>query len=111
MKHTAYREQDYAFGQRMLTLRAVIGLTQAGLAEALAVSRRSVADWEAGGKYPKVEHLKLFIELAVKQQAFHVHNFIVGERQNKVLTPRIEQAESKRVVIPRAKQWVCLKIL
>ena len=72
MKHTAYREQDYAFGQRMLTLRAVIGLTQAGLAEALAVSRRSVADWEAGGKYPKVEHLKLFIELAVKQQAFHV---------------------------------------
>ena len=72
MKRSAYREHDYAFGQRMLTLRSAIGLTQAGLAQALGVSRRSVADWETGNKYPKAAHLKQFIALAVKHQAFQV---------------------------------------
>lgn len=71
MKQSIYREQDYAFGQTMLTLRAAIGLTQQGLADTLGVSRRSVADWEAGGKYPKADHLKRLIALAIAQQAFH----------------------------------------
>lgn len=70
MKQSAYREHDYAFGQLILTLRAAVGLTQAGLAEVLGISRRSVADWEAGSKYPKAEHLKQFIALAIKHQAF-----------------------------------------
>src|SRR4051794_40860742 len=54
----------------MLTLRTAIGLTQAGLAQYLGVSRRSVGDWEAGNNYPKPEHLKHFIELAVQQKVF-----------------------------------------
>jgi DNA-binding XRE family transcriptional regulator len=70
MKPSSHREQDYAFGQRMLTLRSVIGLTQAGLAQALGVSRRSVVDWEAGTKYPNATHLKRFIALAAIHQAF-----------------------------------------
>ena len=65
-----YRERDYAFGQEMLTLRTHIGLTQAGLADLLGVSRRAVADWEAGSSYPKAEHLKQVIALGVQQQAF-----------------------------------------
>jgi WD40 repeat protein/transcriptional regulator with XRE-family HTH domain len=64
------REQDYAFGQLMLTLRTAIGLTQTGLAEFLGVSRRAVGGWEAGNSYPKSHHLKEFIALAVRQQAF-----------------------------------------
>jgi transcriptional regulator with XRE-family HTH domain len=72
MKRSAYREHDYAFGQRMLTLRSALGLTQAGLAQALGVSRRSVADWEAGNKYPKAAHLTQLIALALKHQVFHV---------------------------------------
>lgn len=71
MKRPSYREQDYAFGQTMLTLRAAIGLTQQGLADTLGVSRRSVADWEAGGKYPKADHLMRLIALAIAQRAFH----------------------------------------
>src|SRR2546428_7789055 len=70
MKRSSYREHDYAFGQRILTLRTHIGLTQAGLAELLGVSRRAVAEWEAGSTYPKAEHLKQFIALGVQQQAF-----------------------------------------
>jgi predicted ATPase/transcriptional regulator with XRE-family HTH domain len=70
MKPSAYREQDYAFGQLILTLRSAMGLSQAGLAQALGVSRRSVADWEAGAKYPKAAHLKQFVTLAVAHQAF-----------------------------------------
>jgi transcriptional regulator with XRE-family HTH domain len=70
MKRSSYGERDYAFGQSMLTLRTAIGLTQAGLADRLGVSRRAVGEWEAGSSYPKAEHLKQLIELAVKQQAF-----------------------------------------
>src|SRR5438876_11328736 len=53
----------------MLSLRMQIGLTQAGLAEVLHVHRRAVAGWEAGSSYPKADHLKELITLAV-QQAF-----------------------------------------
>ena len=70
MKRYSYHERDYAFGQLMLSLRMRISLTQAGLAERLHVQRRAVAGWEAGSSYPKAEHLKELITLAVQQQAF-----------------------------------------
>src|SRR6185503_12134226 len=58
----------------MLALRAKIGLTQAGLANLLGVSRRAVADWEAGNSYPKAEHLKQLITLAIEQHAFRAEH-------------------------------------
>ena len=70
MKRSSYGKHDYAFGQMMLTLRTHIGLTQAGLADRLGVSRRAVSEWEAGSTYPKAEHLKQLIALGVQQQAF-----------------------------------------
>jgi transcriptional regulator with XRE-family HTH domain len=70
MKRSSYSDRDYAFGQTILTLRTMLGLTQAGLAEHLAVSRKAVGEWEAGLNYPQAEHLKAFIALAVEQQAF-----------------------------------------
>jgi transcriptional regulator with XRE-family HTH domain len=70
VKRYSYRERDYAFGQLMLTLRITIGLTQAGLAERLGISRRAVAEWEGGLSYPKAERLKQLITLGVQQQAF-----------------------------------------
>jgi transcriptional regulator with XRE-family HTH domain len=70
VKRFTYAERDYGFGQMMLTLRTNIGLTQAGLAERLGVSRRAVAEWEAGSSYPKAEHLKELITLGVRASAF-----------------------------------------
>src|SRR2546430_3754155 len=70
VKRTLYRERDYAFGQLMLTLRTSIGLTQAGLADLLHISRRAVAEEEAGSSYPRAERLKEFLTLCVQQQAF-----------------------------------------
>src|SRR6266699_524414 len=70
VKRHVYHERDYAFGQLMLSLRMRISLTQAGLAERLHVQRRAVAGWEAGSSYPKAEHLKELVTLAVQQQAF-----------------------------------------
>src|SRR6266446_8484988 len=70
MKRSTYAESDYAFGQVMLTLRTSIGLTQAGLAELLGVSRRAIGKWEAGGSYPKASHLKALLAFAVGQGAF-----------------------------------------
>ena len=70
MNRSSYGERDYAFGQLMLTLRTHIGLTQAGLAELLHVSRRAEAEWEAGSSYPKVDHLKRLIALGVRASAF-----------------------------------------
>lgn len=69
-----YSKRDYTFGQAILTLRTKIGLTQAELAMHLGISRRAVGDWEAGNSYPKVEHLKDLIALAVKSQAFSPGN-------------------------------------
>jgi DNA-binding transcriptional regulator YiaG len=44
MDGSTYGERDYAFGKAMLTLRTNIGLTQAGLADLLGVSRRVVGE-------------------------------------------------------------------
>lgn len=70
MKPPSYRDRDFSFGQAMLTLRTTIGLTQAGLAEYLGVSRHTVNFWEAGSTYPKVKNLKELIALGVKHHAF-----------------------------------------
>lgn len=70
MRGSSYHEWDYSFGQTMLTVRARIGLTQAGLAETLGVSRKAIGNWERGSSFPQAEHLKQFIALAVQHQAF-----------------------------------------
>src|SRR2546427_7950462 len=54
----------------MLSLRTAIGLTQADLAQRLRVSRKTIGRWEVGSSYPKAEHLKALLALAVGQQAF-----------------------------------------
>ena len=70
MTRSFYRERDYAFGQRILTLRSQLGLTQTGLAEQLHISRRAVTEWEAGSSYPTTQHLKELIVLGVQASAF-----------------------------------------
>ena len=70
MNKSLYGERDYAFGQRILTLRTQIGLTQTGLAELLHISRRAVTEWEAGSSYPKAAHLQNLITLGVRASAF-----------------------------------------
>lgn len=54
----------------MMTLRTAIGLTQAGLADLVCVSRQTVVGWEAGSSYPKPHHLKQLIALSLQQQTF-----------------------------------------
>ncbi len=70
MTRHSYHERDYTFGQAMFKLRTSIGLTQAGLADLLGVSRRAVGEWEAGSNYPKAEHLQHLIALCVQQHVF-----------------------------------------
>ena len=70
MKRHSYRESDYAFGQVMLTLRTRMGLTQAGLADLLQISRHAVGEWEAGSNYPKAHHLQHFVALCMRASAF-----------------------------------------
>jgi WD40 repeat protein/transcriptional regulator with XRE-family HTH domain len=70
MSYHTYHERDYAFGQAMLTQRTLMSLTQVELARFLGISRVAVQGWEAGRSYPKAEHLKRFIALGVKLQAF-----------------------------------------
>jgi len=72
VKKSSYGERDYAFGQLVLGLRTSIGLTQAGLARHLSISRQAVVGWEAGSSYPKATHLKALIALAVQEQVFPV---------------------------------------
>ena len=95
MKGSSYRDRDYAFGQVMLTLRTVLGLTQIELADLLGVTRRAVGDWEAGLTYPKAEHLKQFVVLAVERQAFPV-----GREAEEVRT--LWQAARQKVLLDEA---------
>ena len=69
---TSYRKLDYVYGAAMQKLRNAICLTQVGLADRLGVSWRTIAGWEAGSSYPRAEHIKELIALAVQQQAFAV---------------------------------------
>ena len=55
MHRYSYRERDYAFGQRILTLRRQIGLTQTGLAELLHLTKRAVGEWAFRGRYLEQE--------------------------------------------------------
>jgi WD40 repeat protein/transcriptional regulator with XRE-family HTH domain len=59
--HRQYKVTDYRFGQMILGLREKIGLTQNEVAEALAVSRRTIQHWEAGTAFPDILHLKNLI--------------------------------------------------
>ncbi len=70
MKRHSYRERDYDFGQAMLSLRMRMGLTQAGMADLLKISRHAVGEWEAGLNYPKALHLQHFVALCVQQRVF-----------------------------------------
>ena len=79
MPRHSYRERDYAFGQVMLKLRSRIGLTQAGLAALLGVSRRAVGEWEAGSNYPKAQRLQHIIGLCVQQ-----HVFVPGREEEEI---------------------------
>ena len=74
MKRTSYRERDHAFGQQMLTRRIATGLTQAGLADLLGVSRHAVGGWESGQSYPTADRLKAFIGLCLQQHVFTAGN-------------------------------------
>jgi WD40 repeat protein/transcriptional regulator with XRE-family HTH domain len=95
MKGSLYRDRDYAFGQAMLTLRTVLRLTQTELADLLGVTRRAVGDWEAGLTYPKAEHLKQFVVLAVERQTFPV-----GREAEEVRT--LWQAARQKVLLDEA---------
>src|SRR5258706_9709711 len=92
MKVSSYRERDYAFGRVMLTLRTKLGLTQTELADMLGVRRRAVIDWEGGLTYPKADHLKQFVVLAIERQAF----------------PAGREAEEVRALWQAARQKVLL---
>src|SRR5258708_26828690 len=81
MKQFSYRDRDYKFGQEILRLRTIIGLTQSALADVLGVSHRAVVAWETGVNYPNESHLKKLLELAVKNDAFGAGQEAEGIRE------------------------------
>lgn len=72
-------EPDYVFGQRILTLRTSIGVTQEGLAAVLGISRKAIGRWEAGESYPKAAHLQVLLVLALQHGAF-----VAGEEEEAI---------------------------
>ena len=68
--HRQYKVTDYRFGQMILDLREKIGLTQTEVAYALAVSRRTIQNWEGGATFPNSVHLKNLIAYYLQQGSF-----------------------------------------
>lgn len=65
-----YKERKYEVGQQLLTLRRQTHLTQIELADLVAVSRRSIQNWEAGTAYPKEDGLQRLIKVFLDQGVF-----------------------------------------
>lgn len=61
---------DDRFGRLALTLREKAGLTQAEVAQALAVSERTIQHWESGTTYPGAANLKQLIALLLHHRVF-----------------------------------------
>jgi WD40 repeat protein/transcriptional regulator with XRE-family HTH domain len=72
MKSGFSGEHSASFGQMILSVRGVLELTRAELARQLAVSSQTVRNWETGNRAPNPDHLKQFIELALRQQVFSI---------------------------------------
>jgi WD40 repeat protein/transcriptional regulator with XRE-family HTH domain len=72
MSQSFHREPDYIFGQRMLTLRTSIGVTQESLAAVLGITRKAIGRWETGERHPNASHLQAVLALALQQGAFSV---------------------------------------
>ena len=69
-QRSKYRERDYTFANHCVTVRDAIGITQAELAKTLGVSEQAIQKWEGGLSIPTASHLKDFIALAIRHQAF-----------------------------------------
>src|SRR6516162_4983859 len=95
---TSYHERDYEYGEVMFKLRKSIEVTQGELGKLTGVSRRSVAEWEAGCSYPKTERLKVLIELAVQHQAFSTGNEAEEIRQ-------LWKVARQKVLLD--EEWLC----
>src|SRR5215472_9741131 len=67
---TSYTRRDATFSQAILELRTTMVLTQSKLGALLGLSRQAVGEWEASRNFPRTEHLKALIVLAVQRRAF-----------------------------------------
>ncbi|MBL8057235.1 MAG: helix-turn-helix domain-containing protein [Anaerolineales bacterium] len=91
--HRQYKVTDYRFGQMLLGLREKVGLTQNDVADALAVSRRTIQHWEAGTAFPDIPHLKNLIAFYLKLRGLTVGS----ERQEaQALWAQADQSASRR---------------
>lgn len=68
--HRQYKITDFRFGQMALGLREKVGRTQKDLADAMAVSRRTIQHWEAGTAFPDAAHLKSLIAYFLQHKGF-----------------------------------------
>ena len=51
------------FGENLVSMRKLLGLTQEALAEKVGVSRQAVAKWEAGESLPDLEKGKILADV------------------------------------------------
>ncbi|GAC1360248.1 MAG: hypothetical protein NVS2B12_09250 [Ktedonobacteraceae bacterium] len=65
-----YRDLDYTFAKHVATLRTALGLTQSDLAQRLGVTERSIQRREGGTRYPRAEHVELFLTLCIEHDTF-----------------------------------------
>jgi WD40 repeat protein/transcriptional regulator with XRE-family HTH domain len=81
MKTGVSGERVTTFGKRIQSVRYALDLTQAELAKQLGVSQQTMRNWETGKSAPKPEHLKRFIELALRGQVF-----AAGQKEEEIRT-------------------------
>src|SRR5260370_29820851 len=79
--HHRYKPRDFAFAQRLLSLRKRTGLTQEAVALHVEVTEKAIRNWEGGSNYPSEANLRKLLELYLDQDAF-----AAGQEQDEACT-------------------------
>src|SRR5438105_2358663 len=70
MIYHRYKLRDFAFAQRLLTLRKRAALTQEAVALHVGVTEKALRNWEGGSNYPGEANLRKLLELYLDKGAF-----------------------------------------
>src|SRR5260370_29461168 len=98
--HHRYKPRDFAFAQRLLSLRKRTGLTQEAVALHVEVTEKAIRNWEGGSNYPSEANLRKLLELYLDQDAF-----AAGQQQDDGRTLWQQSHERTHLISSFDKLW------
>lgn len=90
------------FGEKIVKLRKMKGLTQDEFASAVGVSRQAVYKWESGQSYPEVSKLvemKVLFNISIDDLLDENYEIIVPEKNKRKRTGRTDKEKNEKTAV------------